>query len=411
MFQIPSMAAYNSNSAPDQPLSLRFLPCSSAKRRRIHSTEGNSLPTKIVQLGDDLLVEILIRLPNPRSACRCKAVCKEWKSLISHPIRFNRRFVSHHQSRNRKSVLLLHSDDPQAIISSFIPMATPFTQRSFEVIDSYKDLVLCGFADVSASCCDSALYGELYRTYFLCNPFTKQWVALPLAPELSIECGHFFTRFSLVLFCQTISGTFAMASAKVDEVPAALCDLKSTITDELLAVAEPIVGLRRVPALVRRAAAFYQRQLIQKLQLLDSGIVANDVQLVSRFPGIDPESVVFKSKCNEASHFLIHCHHDDVTYRAMTVYRVHLMEAVRGFETEVAASDKQLSGSAAQTIQGTFTQPTALQNDVINAADAQGAAAQLIVPQNALLGSAAAEVGNHIAAHNALLDGSVAGGE
>ncbi|CAI0467354.1 unnamed protein product [Linum tenue] len=175
------------NPTSDRQLSWRFLPCSSTKRRRIHSIEVNSSPppTTIVQLGDDVLVEILIRLPNPRSACSCKAVCKGWKFLISDPIRFNRRFVSHHQSKNRQPILLLPSDDPQAIITSFIPMTTPFTQRSFAIMDSYKDLVLCGFAD---------LVTELYRSYFLCNPFTKQWVALPLAPEMPIDCGHYFTR-------------------------------------------------------------------------------------------------------------------------------------------------------------------------------------------------------------------------
>ncbi|CAI0414308.1 unnamed protein product [Linum tenue] len=143
------MSASNSTSASDRQLSSRLLPCSTTKRRRIHSTEADPPPpaTTIVQLGDDFLVEILIRLPNPRSACRCKAVCKRWKSLISNPIRFNRRFVSHHQSRNRQPVLLLPSDDPQAIIRSVIPMTTLLTQSSFAVMDSYKDLVLCGFSD------------------------------------------------------------------------------------------------------------------------------------------------------------------------------------------------------------------------------------------------------------------------
>ncbi|CAL1391046.1 unnamed protein product [Linum trigynum] len=57
-------------------------------------------PPLISKLGDDLLVEILIRgLLNPRLACRSKLVCKQWSSLISSPS-FNRRFVSHRQSRS-----------------------------------------------------------------------------------------------------------------------------------------------------------------------------------------------------------------------------------------------------------------------------------------------------------------------
>ncbi|CAI0546635.1 unnamed protein product [Linum tenue] len=186
------MAANNSSSASDRQLSSWFLPCSSSKRRRIHSTEVNSPPppppTTIVQLGDDLLAEILIRLPNPKSARRCKAVCKRWNSLISDPVRFNRRFVSHHHSRNRQPPLVLHSDDPQSIITSFIPMDNTFAQDSFAVMDAHRDLVLCGFADAGPV---SDVYG---KSYFLCNPFTKQWVALPLAPELPVRCGYHFAR-------------------------------------------------------------------------------------------------------------------------------------------------------------------------------------------------------------------------
>ncbi|CAL1361853.1 unnamed protein product [Linum trigynum] len=48
---------------------------------------------------DDLLLEILIRLPDPITAWRCKPVCKHWNSLVSTRY-FKRRFVSHHQSKD-----------------------------------------------------------------------------------------------------------------------------------------------------------------------------------------------------------------------------------------------------------------------------------------------------------------------
>ncbi|CAI0412594.1 unnamed protein product, partial [Linum tenue] len=44
-----------------------------------------------------------------------------------------------------------------------------------------KDLVLCGFWDKA---CDN---GEHSRSYLVCNPFTKQWHGLPLAPRKLIE--------------------------------------------------------------------------------------------------------------------------------------------------------------------------------------------------------------------------------
>ncbi|CAN0893203.1 hypothetical protein LINGRAHAP2_LOCUS18015 [Linum grandiflorum] len=46
----------------------------------------NKRRSRISELGDDLLVEILIlSFPNPKSASRCQAVCKQWNSLISSP--------------------------------------------------------------------------------------------------------------------------------------------------------------------------------------------------------------------------------------------------------------------------------------------------------------------------------------
>ncbi|CAL1391041.1 unnamed protein product [Linum trigynum] len=151
----------------------------SAKRRRVSPPRANFPPTTISKLGEDLLVEILIRLPNPRFACRCKLVCKRWTSLISSP-RFNRRFVSHRQTTN-----LIHPpmpDNPyelQSTILSFLPPMPPGVRDILRVMDCNQDLVLCGFWDPNSD------NGELSRSYLVCNPFTKQWMALPLAPRKS----------------------------------------------------------------------------------------------------------------------------------------------------------------------------------------------------------------------------------
>ncbi|CAI0467336.1 unnamed protein product [Linum tenue] len=82
-----------------------------------------SLPAGISKLGDhDLLAEFLCRLSDTKSAWRCKSVCKRW------------------------------------------------------------DLLLVQFADRNGGRNPD---GELRRTFLVCNPFTKQWVALPLAPKTS----------------------------------------------------------------------------------------------------------------------------------------------------------------------------------------------------------------------------------
>ncbi|CAL1404946.1 unnamed protein product [Linum trigynum] len=52
--------------------------------------------SSIAKLGDDVLAEILTRLPGPRSAFRSRAVCKRWNAFISTPC-FSHRFVAHHR--------------------------------------------------------------------------------------------------------------------------------------------------------------------------------------------------------------------------------------------------------------------------------------------------------------------------
>ncbi|CAL1404316.1 unnamed protein product [Linum trigynum] len=148
----------------------------SGKRQRISSELAN-LPPPISKLTADLLQEILIRLPNPRVACLCKLVCKPWCSLISSP-GFNRLFVSHHQTMSLNHAPI--PDNPYELLSmirSFLPPMPSRVQSRLRVLDCNKDLVLCGFLDLAR------LSEESSRAYLVCNPFSKQWIALPLAPR------------------------------------------------------------------------------------------------------------------------------------------------------------------------------------------------------------------------------------
>ncbi|CAI0476061.1 unnamed protein product [Linum tenue] len=142
----------------------------------------------ISKLGNDLLAEILIRLPNPRSACQSKVVCKLWRSLISDPC-FSRRFLSHHQRMNKPAPpqLLLLSDDRESVVLRFLPTPHPLKR---EVFDCFKDLLLCGLGEVG----DRHSNAELARSYLICNPFTKQWIALPLAPERPVGLTELCAR-------------------------------------------------------------------------------------------------------------------------------------------------------------------------------------------------------------------------
>ncbi|CAI0452570.1 unnamed protein product [Linum tenue] len=154
---------------------------SAASNVRLRSQTIRSEASPITNLEDDLLLEILIRLPNPKHSCRCKSVCKRWTSMISSPY-FNRHFVSHHQSRYQPMLLT----NAQLVIESILPIAAVPTDeadllRLFVVWDNYKDLLLCGFEDLGPGNLESD------RSYIVCNPFTKQWVALPLAPVKTLD--------------------------------------------------------------------------------------------------------------------------------------------------------------------------------------------------------------------------------
>ncbi|CAI0449817.1 unnamed protein product [Linum tenue] len=215
-------------------------------RKRLRScSEVNPSNSMISSLGDDLLTEILIRLPNYRFAFWCKPVCKRWRSLISSPS-FSCRFISHHRSMDRLPALLLHTDDasdPQSAIMRFIP-SMPFRVRAcFKILDCFKDLLLCGFMDVKyrrdrKDPDEIKNYHKLGRTYLVCNPFTKQWMALPLAPEKPMGYEAPVTR----LVCEPLSSNsngVDQALATVDVLRAATETLKNDLMDKLLALPRP----------------------------------------------------------------------------------------------------------------------------------------------------------------------------
>ncbi|CAI0395184.1 unnamed protein product [Linum tenue] len=158
-------------SFPALDLFRRFPSAPRTKRRRGIKLKGSPI-SKLED--DDLLLEILIRLPDPITAWRCKPVCKRWNSLVSTSY-FKRRFVSHHQSKVRNAV-----EVPLDLSSLLSSISLPDEIRPFcRILDCFQDLVLCGWLWE-----EKYINDELARLYLVCNWFTKQWIALPLAPEM-----------------------------------------------------------------------------------------------------------------------------------------------------------------------------------------------------------------------------------
>lgn len=170
---------------PSRSRERTLVSCSSNKRTRRDipsSSEQSRLSLNDLQ---PLLIEILHRLPSTQSAFLCKCVCKKWYSLISSPY-FAGRFIIHHLNHHYKqnpsallisywskpswNVLFTFSDEPMFKFRGFELSYLPERNGCVRVSAIVNDLMLCCVAKIEI--------GMLQ--YYICNPFTMQWIALPL---------------------------------------------------------------------------------------------------------------------------------------------------------------------------------------------------------------------------------------
>ncbi|KAL6208585.1 hypothetical protein ACLB2K_019534 [Fragaria x ananassa] len=138
--------------------------------------------TTIDDLPDLVLVEILCRLLYiVKLVVQCKCVSRRWFTLISDSY-FISRFLCQHRMQEASPttyVMLPRKDNkiipltssssnfPSTLSFSFLPcFESPIVEATFE------DLVLC---------CATKSY-QYY--YYICNPLTKQWIALPPVPNV-----------------------------------------------------------------------------------------------------------------------------------------------------------------------------------------------------------------------------------
>ncbi|XP_019163488.1 PREDICTED: putative F-box/kelch-repeat protein At1g15680 [Ipomoea nil] len=178
-----------------------LIPCGQRALRWVANHESNNL------LCDELVGEILVRLPTT-SAVRFQAVCKRWYSLISSPY-FIARFRHHHNhTDNVESSLVFRfayscdfcdsadcnqCDSDFQIISnsssllrkvygesalfrlSYLP-CPPTDLHKLRLEGSFADLILCS--------CLITLTNKI--DYYVSNPLTRQWIALPPAAYESL---------------------------------------------------------------------------------------------------------------------------------------------------------------------------------------------------------------------------------
>ncbi|PQM42248.1 hypothetical protein Pyn_28430 [Prunus yedoensis var. nudiflora] len=146
-------------------------------------------------LPDFLLVEILCRIPQ-KSAVQCMCVSKRWYGLVSDPyfvgrflrlqsdnqVPINTYFLFTNPKNKRKLFFSDLGKEPKRSsdlsLLSFLPPfqeppAVSVNTRGGEpiVVGEYNDLLLC---------CATTWF---QRDYYICNPYTKQWDALPPPPQ------------------------------------------------------------------------------------------------------------------------------------------------------------------------------------------------------------------------------------
>ncbi|KAL6139098.1 hypothetical protein ACLB2K_064375 [Fragaria x ananassa] len=164
-------------------------------------TPYSNFTINIEDLPDPLLFEILLRLP-AKSAARYKCVSKRWFALISHHTLFSRFLCLQRDKRNplpMEPTLIFLDDDKGFFATSELPV---FETGSFSLdfLPCYqtartKKLVEFDSPVVVATCNDLVLCCALMlqRDYYICNPYTKQWTAIPPAPQCCYEIRVGFT--------------------------------------------------------------------------------------------------------------------------------------------------------------------------------------------------------------------------
>ncbi|CAL5343821.1 unnamed protein product [Camellia sinensis] len=136
-----------------------------AKLINMHKQDPSSSAAEQVAANDDLLIEILTRLPLT-SLPKFKSVSKHWLSLITSPYFARIRNLN----PNIISGLLLHSSTHKLVPDlDFIPLETIENPTLFpslsaiRIINSCKGLICC----------------ENEQKYHILNPTTKQFTSLP----------------------------------------------------------------------------------------------------------------------------------------------------------------------------------------------------------------------------------------
>ncbi|KAL6137219.1 hypothetical protein ACLB2K_062511 [Fragaria x ananassa] len=183
-------------------VSKRLIPPSESQSRLKKSKRSQETPwpskykTNIDDLPDVALIEILARLPHNKLVFQCKCVCTRWLSLISgEELQCRFLWLQRRQNGNLapigRTLILRDAKDrreffilPELELPIF--KTHKFSMRflpCFEApehieIDDDEGPIVVGMHNDLVMCCETMLY---QRDYYICNPYTKQFVHIPLS--------------------------------------------------------------------------------------------------------------------------------------------------------------------------------------------------------------------------------------
>ncbi|RVW80973.1 F-box protein [Vitis vinifera] len=144
--------------------------------RTLEESSSQESSAHIVASNDDLLSELLLRLPI-KSLLKFKSVSKHWLSLITDP-HFSRRKTLSLTLSPPSSCTALPGHQP---LFSFVPLdplqtSAPFTSLTF--VDHPRGIEILQSCN-GLFCCSSVDYNDSERKYYIYNPTTKQFTTLP----------------------------------------------------------------------------------------------------------------------------------------------------------------------------------------------------------------------------------------
>ncbi|PON40004.1 F-box domain containing protein [Trema orientale] len=201
------------------------------KKRRVSDEDASAAVAFrfMSTITDHLLVEILVRLPDSRSLIQCSIVCRRWFALIfgaSHSQYLSRRFNHHHLQKQRLPYTLLIRggyglDSIRRAMMNEPPCYEFRTEKSNALHGRHRPVSpwrATGCSDyldfldspkaITASFDDLLLIQRPERQFYVCNPLTRQSVALPLAPV-----GFDFCCSGLV--CESSNNTSSSSSKQL----------------------------------------------------------------------------------------------------------------------------------------------------------------------------------------------------